>query len=129
MPFDRRKCRIRTSLTFYEQSDKSRQEILCFYSASSLKQQSGGRHVIPLLHINMIRNQPVFTLISQYCALSGKSAHFIVFSSNPRPTTLEANTLSQYMYTIYAVHNKKTINRQFITRRATHAQRSLKFIV
>jgi hypothetical protein len=60
MPCDIRKCRIRTSLTFYEQSDKSRQEVLCFYSASSLKQQSGGRHVVPLGHINMIRNQPVF---------------------------------------------------------------------
>ena len=32
------------------------------YSASSLKQQSSGRHVAPLKHIILIPNQPVFGL-------------------------------------------------------------------
>jgi hypothetical protein len=35
---------------------------LDFYSASSLKQQSAGRHVAPLGHIIMISSQPVFAL-------------------------------------------------------------------
>ena len=33
-----------------------------FYSAISLKQQSTGRHVVPLGHIILIPNQPVFAL-------------------------------------------------------------------
>ena len=33
-----------------------------FYSASSLKQQSAGRHVAPLGHIILIQSQPVFAL-------------------------------------------------------------------
>jgi len=33
----------------------------CFFSASSLKQQFGGRHVDPLGHI-LIPSQPVFAL-------------------------------------------------------------------
>jgi hypothetical protein len=32
------------------------------YSASSLKQQSAGRHIAPLGHIILIPNQPVFAL-------------------------------------------------------------------
>jgi len=35
---------------------------LDFYSASSLKQQSAGRHIAPLGHIILIPNQPVFAL-------------------------------------------------------------------
>jgi hypothetical protein len=35
---------------------------LDFYSASSLKQQSTGRHVAPLRYIILIRSQPVFAL-------------------------------------------------------------------
>ena len=35
---------------------------LDFYSASSLKQQSAGRHVAPLGHIILIPSQPVFDL-------------------------------------------------------------------
>jgi hypothetical protein len=35
---------------------------LDFYSASSLKQQSAGRHVAPLGHIILIPSQPVLTL-------------------------------------------------------------------
>ena len=37
---------------------------LDFYSASSLKQQSAGRHVAPLGHIILIPHQPVFALSS-----------------------------------------------------------------
>jgi hypothetical protein len=33
---------------------------LDFYSASSLKQQSAGRHVAPLGHIILVLSQPVF---------------------------------------------------------------------
>ena len=33
-----------------------------FYSASSLKQQSAGRHVTSLRHIIMILSQPVFVV-------------------------------------------------------------------
>jgi hypothetical protein len=33
-----------------------------FYSASSLKQQSAGRHVALLRHIILIESQPVFAL-------------------------------------------------------------------
>ena len=35
---------------------------LDFYSASSLKQQSAGRHIAPLGHINLILSQPDFAL-------------------------------------------------------------------
>jgi hypothetical protein len=35
---------------------------LDFYSASSLKQQSAGRHVAPLWHIILIPSQPVFAI-------------------------------------------------------------------
>jgi uncharacterized membrane-anchored protein YjiN (DUF445 family) len=38
--------------------------IVGFYSASSLKQQSVGRHVAPLGHIILIPCQPVFALSS-----------------------------------------------------------------
>ena len=35
---------------------------LDFYNASSLKQQSVDRHVVPLKHIVLIQSQPVFAL-------------------------------------------------------------------
>jgi hypothetical protein len=35
---------------------------LDFHSASSLKQQSAGRHVAPLGHVILIPSQPVFVL-------------------------------------------------------------------
>ena len=54
---------------------------LDFYSASSLKQQSMGRHVAPLKHIILIPNQPVFALSPECCMLSGEATNtnFIVF--------------------------------------------------
>jgi hypothetical protein len=40
---------------------------LDFYSASSLKQQSAGRHVAPVGHIILIPSQPVFALSPKCC--------------------------------------------------------------
>jgi hypothetical protein len=53
---------------------------LDIYSASTLKQQSEGRHVSPLEHIILIPSQPVFALTPK-CVLSGeaKNTNFIVF--------------------------------------------------
>jgi hypothetical protein len=52
---------------------------LDFYSASSLKQQSAGRHVTQLGHIILVLNQPVIVLSP--CVISGEAAdtNFIVF--------------------------------------------------
>jgi hypothetical protein len=49
------------------------------YSASSLKQQSAGRHVAPLEHIILISSKPVFAISP--CVLSGEATNtnFIVF--------------------------------------------------
>ena len=52
---------------------------LDFNSASSLKQQSAGRHVAPLGHIILILSQIVFALTPSCCLLSGDSANYIVF--------------------------------------------------
>jgi hypothetical protein len=54
---------------------------LDFNSASSLKQQSAGRHVAPLGHIILILSQPVFALSPYCCVLSGEATNtnFIVF--------------------------------------------------
>jgi hypothetical protein len=38
---------------------------LDFYSASSLKQQSAVRHVVPRGHINLITSQPVFAFFAE----------------------------------------------------------------
>ena len=46
---------------------------LDLYSASSLKQQSAGRHVAPLGHIILIPSQPVFALSPECCVLSGEA--------------------------------------------------------
>jgi len=53
-----------------------------FYSDSSLKQQSAGRHVVPLWHIILIPRQPVFVLTPYCCLLNGEAANtnLIVFS-------------------------------------------------
>ena len=47
---------------------------LGFYSASSLKQQSAGRHVTPLGHIILIPSQPVFALSPQCRVLSREAS-------------------------------------------------------
>ena len=44
---------------------------LDFCSASSLKQQFSGTHVVLLTHIIMIHSQPVFVLAPWFCLLSG----------------------------------------------------------
>jgi len=51
-----------------------------FYSASSLKQQSAGRHVAPLGHIILIPSQSVFALTPLFL-LSGETTNtnFIIF--------------------------------------------------
>ena len=52
-----------------------------FYIASSLKQQSAGRHAAPLGYIILIPSQPVFALSPYFCMLSGEATNtnFIVF--------------------------------------------------
>jgi Ca2+-binding RTX toxin-like protein len=45
------------------------------YSASSLKQQSAGRHDAPLGHIILIPSQPVFAFSPQCCVLGGKATN------------------------------------------------------
>ena len=55
---------------------------LDFYSVSSLKQQSAGRHVTPLRHIFLIPRQPVFVL-TPYCSMLRREAantNFTAFS-------------------------------------------------
>ena len=73
---------------------------LYFYSASSLKQQSAGRHVAPLGHIILISSQSLLFLLNAAC-LAEKQQIPILYSlvwpdrgSNPRYTALEANTLT-----------------------------------
>ena len=60
--------------------DSLRRRQLQNNSASSLKQQSVGRHVIPLGHIILIPSQPVFTLAHNVACFSGEAANtnFIV---------------------------------------------------
>lgn len=50
-------------------------------NASSLKQQSAGRDVTPLVHVILILSQPVFALSLQCCMLNGEATNtiFIVF--------------------------------------------------
>ena len=45
---------------------------LDFYNASSLKQQSAGRHVAPLGHIILIPNQPVVLFLLNDACLAVK---------------------------------------------------------
>jgi hypothetical protein len=54
---------------------------LDFYNASSLKQQSAGRHVAPPGHIILIPSRPVFALSPYCCVLSGEATNtnLIVF--------------------------------------------------
>ena len=78
---------------------------LDFYSASSLKQQSVGRHVVPLGHIILIPSQPVFVLSPYCCVHSGEATNtnFIIFGltrSGLEPTIYHY----YYHYTTDAVH-------------------------
>jgi hypothetical protein len=69
-----------------------------FHSASSLKQQSAGRHVAPLGHIILIPSQPVF-LLNAACVAEKQQIPAILSlawpnrASNPRSTALVASTL------------------------------------
>jgi hypothetical protein len=47
--------------------------VLDFYNASSLKQQSLGRHVSPFGHIMLIPSQPVFALTPYCCVFRRRS--------------------------------------------------------
>jgi len=69
---------------------------LDFYNASSLKQQSEGRHVAPLKPIILIPSQPVFALSPWWYVLSGEAKHtnFIVIGLTRRHTSFEASTLT-----------------------------------
>jgi hypothetical protein len=71
---------IRSSRTTFSSSLVKHAE-LDFYSGSSLKQQSAGRHVALLGHIILIPSQPVFALSPKCCVLSGEATNtnFIVF--------------------------------------------------
>ena len=75
--------------------------LLGIYSASSLKQQSADRHVVPVRHIILISSQPVFALSPLCCILRGEATntYFLVFGltqpgSKPRSTTLQTSTLT-----------------------------------
>jgi hypothetical protein len=46
-----------------------------FYSASSLKQQSAGKHVAPLGHIILIPSHPVFAFFLLNAACLAKKQH------------------------------------------------------
>jgi hypothetical protein len=89
-----------------------------FYSASSLKQQSTGRHVAPLGHIILIprANQSLFFLLNAACLPEKQQLPFYSLwfdptgarthdrpHSNSRSTALEANTLTVWceMYRKY----------------------------
>jgi hypothetical protein len=52
-----------------------------FYSASSLKQQSAGRHVTSFGYIILIPSRPVFGFTPEFCVRSGEAANtnFIVY--------------------------------------------------
>ena len=81
---------------------------LNLYSASSLKQQSAGKHVSPLRHIIVIPSQPVLSL-SLLCCILGEEAtitNFIVFGliqSGLKPTMYHAWSELVYHHTTYAV--------------------------
>jgi len=88
-----------------------------FYSASSLKQQSTGKHVATLMHIILIPNQPV---CCSYCCVLTREAtdtNRMVFGldrcSNPRSVGLEASTITITRDT-NAVQKKK--NKQWTTK-------------
>jgi hypothetical protein len=85
-----------------------------FYSASSLKQRSAGRHVATLIHIILIPSKPVFC--SYYCVLTrdATNTNCMVFGldrcSNPRSVGLEASTI-----TITRKEKEQTMNYKKLT--------------
>ena len=84
------------------------------YSASSLKQQSAGRHVAPLWHIILILSQTVFALYSQCCMLSREAinTNFIVFGlmrQRFKPTIYDTQGQHANHYTTDAVLKIKII--------------------
>jgi hypothetical protein len=91
---------------WYDDDDDVRFELdqhalLDFYSASSLKQLSTGRHVSALLHIIPIPSQPVFFFLLNAACLTEKQRIPISYSlvwpdrgSKPRSTELEVSTLT-----------------------------------
>ena len=75
--------------------------LLVCYSASSLKQQTTDRHVVPVRHIILISSQTVVALSPLCCMLRGEATNtnFIVFGLTqpglkPRSTALEMSTLT-----------------------------------
>ena len=86
-----------------------------FYSASSLKQQSTGRHVAPLGHIFLIPSQPVFALSPYWCVLSREATNtnFIVFClTRPGLESMIYRTWDKHAnhYATDAVKNLKYVN-------------------
>ena len=88
---------------------------LDFYSASSLKQQSAGRHVATFGHITciLIPSQPVFAPSPYCCVLSEKTTNtnFILQSLvwldrgwNQRSTAFEVNTPQTITPPMWLVH-------------------------
>jgi hypothetical protein len=53
-------------------------DFLDFYSATSLKHQSLGRHVTPLGHISLISSQPLFAFTSWFCDYGEKQQILIL---------------------------------------------------
>jgi hypothetical protein len=85
--------------TFFDESNYvcfvlDQHTLLDFPSASSLKEQAVGWYVVSLWHINLILSQPVMSLTSKCCVLSGEALHtnFIFFWFYP-------NSVVVIMYT------------------------------
>ena len=91
----------REQVTYDEMSALYQTNTLEFYSVSSLKQQSAGRHVAPLRHIIMIPSQQPLRFLLKVAHLTEKQ-HSQMFKSldwpnrgsNPRSTTLVVSTLT-----------------------------------
>jgi hypothetical protein len=86
---------------------------LDFHSASSLKQQSVGRHFAPLWQIILIPSQPVFAFIPYCCVLrwEATNTNFIVFGLTRRglePTinSTRGEHANHYTADVVIVHGK-----------------------
>ena len=83
---------------------------MALYSASSLKQQAGNRHVASLAHIILILNQPVFAFSPKWRVLREEAthAHVIVFGltrSVLEPTNYRTGVEHANHYTTNVVHS------------------------